>query len=268
MSGFPNIGLSKLMSESGLNSFLSPKEYGYDVFNTSTYAILLSLATYVIYKGIKKVGIRIDQRLAVAVAPYVVFGSCLRVIKDAGIVSSYLFVTPSIYVLVASIFFSILAISYAIQRRFKIDYYKTMFIIGILILPFALAQLDYTNMRAGIITMSLIVPWIALFKFAKWTTVNKIVTMLHMFDATTTFVAMSFFGYYEQHILPTFFINMFGPISFVVLKLVLIVAVLQLIDRFSIDEKDKEFKPYIKMVIGILGAATGGRDFITLLAGI
>ncbi len=72
-----------------------------------------------------------------------------------------------------------------------------------------------------------------------------------------------YFNFYEQHILPTAFINMFGPASFIVVKIVVMIAVLLAIDRLS---KDREFNTYIKIVIGILGAATGGRDFLALFS--
>jgi uncharacterized membrane protein len=268
MAGFSESGLSGVLSSEKLSQFLSPKEYGYEIWNTLAYAVLLVAAAYVVFKILKRMNINVDERLAVAVSPFVVLGSCLRVIKDAGIVDSYLFVTPGIYVFVFSVFFAVVFAAMVLQKKFKIEYYKTVFFLGLMTLPFALAQLDYFNLWGGATIVVLLVPWVVLFSFAKWSATNKIVTLMHLFDATTTFVAMSFFGYYEQHIVPTFFINLFTPVSFVFLKLVAVVGVLYLIDRLATEEEDKEFAPYLKLVIGILGAATGTRDFITLLAGI
>ena len=88
-------------------------------------------------------------------------------------------------------------------------------------------------------------------------------TLIQLFDGTATFVALNFFGYYEQHIIPTFIINLFGPISFIFIKLITVVAILVLIDRIS---PDKEFNNYLKLIIGILGGATGSRDFLALIA--
>lgn len=261
--------ISSMLSNGGLEWFLSPKEYGYDFLNTTIYAVLLVIAVYLVYIVLKRLKVRIDERLAVAVSPYVVFGSCLRVIKDAGIVDSYLFVTPGIYFFVFSVFFAALFVSMVLYRRLKIGYHKPLFVIGLLTLPFMLSQLDYVNIRGAGTVVLLLCPWILLLKLIRWDTVNKIVTSLHMFDATTTFVAMSFFGYYEQHVLPTFIITMFGPFSFVIMKFVAIVGVLYLIDRFASGGRgDKEFSLYLKLIIGILGAATGTRDFVTLAAGI
>lgn len=256
---------SKLFSVENLDYFLSPKETGYDMPKTMLYALLLVAAAYGIYKILKKLKIKIDKRLAVAVSPYVVLGSVLRVMKDVGIVDSYLFVTPTIYVFVFAITFISIAASYIIQKKFKIPYYKTCFVIGVLILPFVMSELYLENLYGGAIVALFMLPWLAalLCRRIKWALENKIVTLVHIFDATTTFVSLNFFGYYEQHIVPTALINALGPFSFVVIKAVVIVVTLYMIDRLS---DDIEFNNYIKLIIGILGAATGTRDFVSLLA--
>lgn len=256
------------LSKENLDYFLSPKETGYDVPKTALYAVLLVAAAYIVYQILKKLKVKIDKKFVLAVSPYVIFGSCLRVIKDAGVVDSYLFVTPGIYVFVFGMFFVVLVVAMALQKKFKIEYYKSMFVIGLFLLPFLFSQLGFVNLNGVVIVFVLLIPWIAIFKFVRWSDSNKIVSVLHMFDATTTFVSMSFFGYIEQHIVPTFFINLFGPISFVILKLVVVVGVLYLVDKVSVSEEDKEFARYLKLIIGTLGAATGTRDLITLAAGI
>jgi uncharacterized membrane protein len=107
-------------------------------------------------------------------------------------------------------------------------------------------------------------PWVLLFSVLKrWSLTNRITTLVQLFDATITSVAMTFFGYGEQHVVPTAFINLVGtPFSFVILKIVGVVLALVLIDKLS---DDKEFNNYLKLCIGILGGATGTRDFTCLL---
>jgi uncharacterized membrane protein len=258
-------GLEDLFSSENIEYLLSPKDTGYDIQKTGLYAILLSVAVYFVFLILRKLKVRVDKRLAVAVSPYVVFGSCLRVIKDAGMIDSFLFVTPGIYALIFCVFMGALALSLLTRRLFGIEYHKTAFMIGILLLPFTLSQLDYTRPYAISTVAFLVSPWLILFSAVRWPFENKIVASLHMFDATCTFTALSYYNYYEQHVLPTFFINAFGPLSFLIIKFAAIVTALYLIDRISMDS---EFKGYIKLVIGILGAATGTRDFITLAAGV
>ncbi len=277
MVDISKIDISRFFAKENLDYFLAPKQTGYDITKTLLYALILVVAIYFIYKilyeknkdKLKKFKIKIDQRLAIAVAPYVVFGGAIRVLQDAGVVNSYFFMTPGIHILVFGIIFSALLASFVFQKKFSIPYYKTMFLFGILLLPFTLLQLNFSNFYGAVLVLLFFIPWVIIFKspilskLSKWSKENKIVTLIHIFDATTTAVALYFFGYYEQHVLPTAFINILGPFSFIPLKAVAIIIVLILIDRLS---DDKEFNNYLKLVIGILGAATGSRDFISLLA--
>jgi uncharacterized membrane protein len=259
------VDFSKLFSEYNLDYFLAPKQTGYDVPKTLLYAIVLVVAAYYIYKILKKLKVKINRELAIAVSPYVVLGAMIRVLQDAGTIDSYLFMTPGIYFFVFGITFSVLVVSYFVERRFGIGYYKISFVVGLFLLSFALSHLYFSNFYGGFLVGLFFVPWICIIgiKRIRWAVENKIVTLVHLFDATTTFVSLQFFGYYEQHVLPTALINALGPFSFIVLKVVAIVAMLVIIDRFS---NDKDFNNYIKLIIGILGAATGTRDFISLLS--
>ena len=258
------------LNENIIELLLTPKSSSYTIENTLTYSILLILASYVVFKLLRKFGIKIDRSLAVAVSPYIIFGAALRVLKDAGFVTSYIFQTPGIYLLVFAVTFGSMILSLLIKRKFNVPYYKTTFLIGVLLIPFVLAHLQAVNIYGGALVTLFFLPWIVVSKFAKWSMPNKIVTLLHLFDATTTAVSMNYFGYAEQHVLPTFLINIFGPFSFIFFKLIAIVSILLIIDRFADTDtkEDREFILYIKLIIGILGAATGSRDFITLVAGV
>jgi len=250
--------------------FLSPKASGYDVPKTLTYALVLVAAVYVLYRILRKLGITADKRLAVVISPYVVLGAAVRVLEDAGTLpDSFLFVTPMIYVLVFCVTFAVLLVSLLAQKKLGVPYHKPVFLAGVLMLPFVLAHLPVANLQAAAIVFVFFAPWALLFRSVKWSGQNKIVTLLHMFDSTTTAVAMQSFGYYEQHVLPTAMITSFGPFSFVLMKLAAVVTILFVIDKASKgDAESEDFANYLKLVMGILGAATGARDFITLVAGV
>lgn len=250
--------------------FLQPKASGYDVPKTLTFALVLVAAVYGLYRLLRRLGVKADVRLAVAVAPYVVLGATVRVLEDAhALPDSFLFVTPMIYILIFSVTFAVLLASLLAQRRFGLAYHKPLFLAGVLMLPFALARLPAGNLQAALPALVLFAPWVFGSRFVKWSKENKLVTLTHMLDSTVTAVSMQFFGYSEQHVLPTAIIGVFGPFSFVAVKIVAVVAILAAIDRFTgKDERSRDFANYVKLVIGILGAATGTRDFITLLAGV
>jgi len=237
---------------------------GYTTESTTIFAVILIIAVYVIFKALKFLKIKIDKRLAIAVVPYVILGSSLRVLKDSGMIENCLFQTPGIYFFVFGITFSLLIITTIIERKTHISYYKIMFIVGLILIGPVLGIIQYRNFIGIGYVIAYLIPWIILLKLIPWLTENKIVTGLHTFDGTVTFVSLNYFGYYEQHVLPSFIINLFGtPFSFVVLKFIALVTVLFIIDNYSTD---KEFNNYIKLIIGILGASTGTRDFMRLFS--
>jgi uncharacterized membrane protein len=247
-----------------LNYFLSPTKTGYDLPKTFAYSFVFIIAAYIIFKLLKKANIKIDKRLAVAITPYVIFGGILRSLEDAGVASSYWFITPGIYFLVFSIVALILLISIFLQRKKNIPYFKFLFTVGLLLISFTIPNVKPINLYGVFLVGLFLLPWILISYFIKrWELTNRIVSVVQMFDATTTFVALNFFRYKEQHVLPKFFISLFGPVSFIFLKLIGVVAALVLIDKFSTD---KEFNNYLKLCIGILGGATGIRDLFTLFS--
>jgi len=182
-----NGGLDSLM-----DYFLHPKKTGYDVPKTLVYGLILVVAAYLIFKALKKLKVKINRRLAVGLSPYIVFGGVMRVLQDAGIVSSYFFVTPGIYIFVFSIVFVVLLLSFYIERKKGVPYFKTLFLFGLCLLPTTLAQLALTNFRGPLIVIGFFVPWLVLFTVVKWNLANKAVSLLHILDATTTFTAVNF----------------------------------------------------------------------------
>jgi uncharacterized membrane protein len=242
--------------------YFAESSYGYNIVNTTVYSIILILFVYLIFKILKKLKVRIDKNLALAISPFVLFGSSMRVLEDSEILRGSIFVTPGIYFLIFGITFFTLLISVFIQKKKGIPYFKPMFILGLIFSAFSLGNIQYKNYLGIGYIIAYFMPWIVLLKIIPWLKENKIVTGLHMFDANSTFVSLQYFNYYEQHVLPRYFINLSGtPFSFVIIKFLAVVSILVLIDKYP---HDKEFNNYIKLIIGILGAATGIRDFLRL----
>ena len=248
-----------------LEYFLEPKRTRYDIPKTITYGFLFVVAAYGIYKLLKKLKIGINRELAIAAAPYVVLGSSTRVLEDMGLISGYIFVTPSIYIFIFLITFGAILFSLFVEKKTNVPYFKITFLFGALLLSIPLSYISISLLHINLYGLYFVAiffaPWLLLVRI-NWSLENKVVMLLQMFDATVTFVSLQFFSFYEQHILPTAFISVFGPASFIIVKAVVVVALLLAIDKLS---KDREFNSYIKLVIGILGAATGIRDFLALL---
>lgn len=245
--------------------FIEPMDlgYGYNPVNTLAYAILFVGISYLIYKMMKLLRINIDKRLALSIFPFVIFGSAFRILEDLGILKGYLFMTPGIWFLFLGITILTFILSVFFERRMNIPYHKPMFISGICFFAIVLGMLNYRNLISILYVSLRFLPWLVLLLIMKWSNENKVITGVHMFDAVTTFVSIEYFGYFEQHVLPRFVINLFGTaFSFVILKFIVVVSVLLLLDKYS---DDKEFNNWIKIVIGVLGIATGMRSFLALI---
>jgi len=82
--------------------YIDPIRYGqaYTLVDTLTYALILIVAVYVVYRGLQRYKIVIDDELVLATLPFVVLGGLLRVVEDTGMVTSdlrFLLITPLIF---------------------------------------------------------------------------------------------------------------------------------------------------------------------------
>jgi uncharacterized membrane protein len=96
---------------------------------------------------LKKSKIPIDKRFVLAIFPYAILGSCLRLFEDTGLVKSYLLVTPMIYaigIVAVSILF---AISRLLEKKFNVPYFKIMFLVPIILIPVSLSFLNVINIK-------------------------------------------------------------------------------------------------------------------------
>jgi uncharacterized membrane protein len=242
-----------------LDYFLNPTKSGYTLPKTLTYASVLVIFTLVLFEMLKKLRIKVDRKLCIALSPYILFGSVVRVMEDVGMLSSSLFVTPGIFFFTFSVIASAFAISLVLQRGLKL-----FFIIGVVLFGLSISFLSPVNFYGMVLVLVFFAPWLLIFWLIRgWAVENRIVSSIQLFDGTTTFVALSFFGgrFVEQHLLAGALIGLFGPLSFLFTKLLVIVAVLLLIDKLS---KDRQFNSYLKLMIAILGGATAFRDFLLL----
>jgi uncharacterized membrane protein len=263
--------------------FVDPIRYGtgYNIVNTVVFAIILIIAAVLVYKLLKKIGIVIDKKFLLSIIPFIALGGILRAYEDyleaAGIERNIMLITPLVYVTVFVVALAVLAISKIIEKRFHIDYWKTWLAAGLVIDAVVLSQLRITNVFGLAAMIAISAAIIAAIHCAKrfspkkirnfLTTENALVLDVHMFDATTTFVSLSYFNYFEQHVVPSFLINVTGPWIMFVLKFIVVSAVLYLFDR-ELGKKDSEKKMFLKIIVLILGLGPGIRNFLRLAMGV
>lgn len=276
--------------------FLNPilQNGWFNPVNTITYAIILVVAVFLVFKLLFRMGIPIDRKFFYAILPFIFWGSSTRVLHDAafkGILSpelnafyaSPVFPTPGSYFITFTFAVITLFVSLGIMRAFKIPYWKPMLVIGTIAFLLNIYLLPWTNALPFLLIVGLTALWAGLFyglsrlfkaNFFKkhhphlnrlFSPVNQVILGAHFLDASATFVSLSLFGYFEQHVIPRLIIPLLGPISMFFLKIAVLLPVLWILDSYS---DDKNFRNFLKIVVFILGAAPGLRDLIRLMVGV
>jgi len=275
--------------------FISPivQGTGYNIYNTAAYAVILVLMALGTYKLLKLLKINIDSRFFAGILPFIFLGGLMRALEDfsqmtgtalpgliiegsGGIGKNILFITPLIYVTMFVIALAAFLISVFAAKHTKLSYEKYWFGIGAVIcIGFMAAFVRIAEPNAlllmSLIFLTLTAIFAGLYRFRDriglgfLSRMNTFILLAHLFDATTTFVALSFFPYFEQHVLPGFLIGVAGPAVMFPLKLLVVGLVLYAFDK---DIKDKDRNIFLKIVVLILGMGPGLRNFFRLIMGV
>jgi uncharacterized membrane protein len=261
---------------------------GYNTVNTLTWAVILGICIFGVFRLLEKLEVKITPRFIASVMPFVLAGSSLRVLEDspAGIFHppfSYLLITPNIYFLVFAITISCLWISIRLQKAGLIkDFHLTFagfglvwfFINLVILLHFENIVVPYVPvfvLGAGI-GLTFIFYLIARhFKSSIFTDpLNLSILMVHLMDASSTYIGVDKLGYFEKHVVPTYLIDLTGTaLVMYPLKLIIFIGVLYILDtQFEDDERSLNLKMLIKMVILILGLSPATRNTIRMMLGI
>ncbi len=242
---------------------------GYNPVNTATFAIILLVSVYLIYRFLKT-KVRFDIRFALYTLPYIILGSSVRIVEDAGFVKppfSYFLMTPFIYILIFLVTFSALMIS----LRTSIKYYPYPgAVLASLTLLFLLFNLRIENW--WIFPVALTVAGSIAFVYSRFSSalsadnLSVAVLFAQLIDGSTSFLGIQFLGYWELHVVPRFFIEIFGPWIMIVLKLSVIVPILYIMDRDV--EEDENLKGFIKFVLFTIGMAPGIRNGLRMTFGV
>lgn len=261
----------------------------FNPINTIVYALILVVAVFYVYKFLRRIGIEIDEHFFDSLIPFIFWASTTRVLHDAAfkgelvgfvgnIYSLPIFVTPGSYFITFFLTIIVLFISLKLKEIKGIDFRRLMFFIGILLtlinfifIPFK-TLIPFTHFILPVFILWTFI-FLLLKELAKNTEIYKLeeflsnrnilIILSHLLDATSTWTAIAFFGYVEQHVLPRSLIYFFGPATMFILKLIVVIPALYFVDKYS---KDYEFKNLLKFVILVLGLAPGIRDTIRLLA--
>lgn len=262
----------------------------YNPVDTVTYAIFLGISLFGVLKLLEKLKVEIDTRFIIAVTPFVLAGSTLRVIEDSNVFEAplrYLFITPLIYFMIFGVTITVLTVAVTLERKGKIKDFHAFFgyagIVWTFInLAILLSVREITNpvAAASILTLGLISTGIIYLaarslNFGLLTDkLNISILFTHLLDASSTFIGMSWLNYYEKHVVPTFFIDLAGnftsdpAIVMYPLKLLVFIPVLYMLDNKFEDNNDKKLIAIMKLAILVLGLSPAIRNTLRILMGV
>ncbi len=269
--------------------YIDPIRYGqpYTLVDTLTYALILILCVWLIYRWLSARNIPIDRGFVYALIPWVVFGGFLRVIEDTGMITSdwhILLITPIIFFVIFAIaIVSLLASWYACQHGLIRDYTYVFGLIGTACSLGALAALIWfgltvTRVDAGVAViilgcavLSTAVIYGALRYLAGWHYVSDRLYQLlifgHMLDASATSYGIDLHAvpYVEQHVVGSALIALTGT-AFVMfpLKLIVVIPGIYILELYR-REGASGIWYLILLAMTMVGMAPGIRDMMRMV---
>jgi len=269
--------------------YIDPILYGYPytVVDTLTYALVLILAVFLVYRWLKRSGIVIDQGLILATLPYVVLGGLLRVVEDADIVPGwphYLLITPLIFFLLFVYTVAWLFVSRRCESAGLVEHYSRVYaraggISCAAVFAILVAHgLLYTRVDLLVPFLILAVGtgttvWLAgaLRFLLKWKFVADPLYLAlifgHMLDAAATSVGIDLheLAYVEQHVVGTALIEATGTaFSMFLLKVAVLVPAVGIL-QYARDEEGADLWHLIVLAMIVVGLAPGVRDMVRMM---
>ena len=269
--------------------YIDPIRYGeaYTLVDTLTYACILIVSVYLVYRSLKRAGISIDEKLVLSTLPFVLFGGLLRVVEDTGIITSdlrFLLVTPLIFFVVFLLTISALLFSTTLERKGVIRNYSVLYgclgMAALILCVGVLAYVGVTSATLGITELGIILGlagstslalWLGLRYVAGWRFVSYPLYIFlifgHMLDASATSYGIDFHAipYTEVHVVGSTLIALTGTaFSMFLLKLAVIIPAVYILEQYK-KEGNRELWFIIVLCMIVLGLAPGTRDLARMV---
>jgi len=282
------VSLIDKISQFIITYYVDPIIYdsGYNPVNTVTWALVLGFCIFGVVSLLNRIHVTINERFILSVVPFVLAGSSLRVIEDAGMFKppvQYFFITPTIYFVVFAVTVLCLLVSGWLYNAGKVkDHHATFAACGMLWFAANIAVLLYIEdivrpsvpiqiLGAGTLLV------FAIYKISEYggfallsNRLNLAILWAHLLDASSTIVGIDMLGYYEKHVIPSYLIDLTGTaVVMYPLKLAIFVPVLYILDsQFDEDEESRNLRTFVKLVIIVLGLSPACRNTIRMTLGI
>jgi uncharacterized membrane protein len=269
--------------------YIDPIRFGeaYTLVDTLTYAAILIVAVFLVYRSLKRAGIAVDEKLVYATLPYVLFGGLLRVVEDTGMIQSdfrYLLVTPLIFFVVFFVAVTALLVSSYLEKRGMVKgYFRLYGGIGGAVAIFTAGLLTYYGLVSatlgvaelliilGLAAVTSFLFWGGLRYLAGWEFVSYPLYALlifgHMLDASATSYGIDLHAipYTEVHVVGSTLIALTGTaFSMFLLKIGVIIPAVYILEQYK-KEGNRELWFIIVLCMIVLGLAPGIRDLARMV---
>jgi uncharacterized membrane protein len=266
----------------------------YNIVDTLTYAVILVLGVYLLYRWMSQstwlsdIGFKIDARFILATIPYVVLGGLLRVVQDTGMITGdfqFLLVTPLIYFVLFFFTISMLFLSrYLTLQGFTKNFLTFYIFAGIMSAFVTLLVLfswgiNHTTVDLVIlaviplmaITATLLV-WAFMRYLLSWKYVTDPLYLTLIFgqllDASATSYGIDLHPsvrYVEQHVVGSGLIELTHT-AFVMfpLKLVVLFPAIYIMELYR-KEANPAFWHLVLLAMIVVGLAPGIRDMMRMV---
>ena len=259
--------LSSFFEEQILYPLLNDNPY-YTLGETVLYGLAFLFFVWLASRFFEKMKIDVGLKFLVGWSGWILIMAGTRVLEDQGVLVSRLFITPYNDVFFISVAFSLMFILKVLENKGVADFYQVWMCVPFILFIPILFFLSYSNLFGGLYILSIFSLIMGLLYLLRknfvsiFSSENMVAMSSHILDASATFVAMSFFGAFEKHIVPNLFIGTFGPIIMFPLKIAVVGFVLYYIDK----EVDNDFeRRFFKLMIFSLGLGPGLRGLIQVI---
>ena len=269
--------------------YIDPIRYGepYNVVDTLTYAVILVVSVYLVYRWLKRSGVSLDGDFILATIPYVILGGLLRVVEDTGMISSdlrVLLITPLIFFVVFFIAAGALALSRALERRRLIPRHLAFYggvgvgldaAVALVLLWFGLTRTTVDLVVLGSILLiaagtSLAVMFL-LERVLRWEyaadPLYRVLIAGQMLDASATGYGIDLgpIPYQEVHVVGSALIRWTGTaFSLFPLKLAVVIPAIYILEIYR-KEGNREFANLVLLAMITVGLAPGVRDMVRMV---
>ena len=269
--------------------YIDPIRYGqaYNPVDTLTYAVILIIAIYGVYRWLRYAKIPVDGRFVMATIPFVVLGGITRVVQDTGMIQSdlqFLLVTPLIYFVLFFFTGGVLVIAWYLQQRGLVKDFLQVYawtgvgsviFVALVLTVFGITrQSIHPEVLFTILGMASVAT-LAVFAFMryllKWVYVQdplyETLIFGHMLDASATSYGIDIhpLHYVEQHVVGSQLIEWTGTaFSFFPLKLAVLFPAIYILERFR-HEGSTELWHLVVLAMIVVGLAPGVRDMVRMM---